>query len=288
MIAKETYHNNQLIFSNLKEFCEPVKATGFSIKYVLNGTEVYTLNNEQHVVKNNQYLLSNIEKEGVVEIESKQFVKGICISIDRNLIKQVVDYILQPDSNCVEEAVTNFFTTSNFLDNYYNDIDTKVGSLLKGLPFNTTEGFSCQHNEDRADFFYKLAEAIVQDQMPVFKQLHNIPSIKYSTKKDLYKRIQKALEFIDSSFENDLTINNIATHSCMSEYHFYRLFKQVQGISPMQYIIKKRLEKAKQLIVKQQMTIGEVALHTGFADVFSFSKMFKKHFQMSPSSLLKK
>jgi predicted nucleotidyltransferase len=108
MIAKETHHNNQLIFSNLKEFYEPVKATGFSIKYVVCGTEVYTLNNEQHIVKNNQYLLSNIEKEGVVEIESKQLVKGICISIDRNLIKEVVDFVIQPDSNCVEEDVTNF------------------------------------------------------------------------------------------------------------------------------------------------------------------------------------
>lgn len=288
MIAKETYQNNQLIFSNLKEFYEPVKATGFSIKYVVNGTEVYTLNNEQHIVKNNQYLLSNIEKEGVVEIESKQLVKGICISIDRNLIKEVVDFVIQPDSNCVEEDVTNFFTTTNFLDSHYNDVDTKVGVLLKGLPFNETNGFSCQNNEARADFFYKLAEAIVQDQMPVFKQLHNIPSVKYSTKKDLYKRIQKSIEFIDGSFENDLNINNIATHSFMSEYHFYRLFKQVQGISPMQYIIKKRLEKAKQLIVIQQMPITEVALHTGFTDVYSFSKMFKKYFQMSPSSLLKK
>jgi AraC-like DNA-binding protein len=107
---------------------------------------------------------------------------------------------------------------------------------LKGLPFNETNGFSCQNNEARADFFYKLAEAIVQDQMPVFKQLHNIPSVKYSTKKDLYKRIQKSIEFIDGSFENDLNINNIATHSFMSEYHFYRLFKQVQGISPMQLL----------------------------------------------------
>lgn len=288
MIAKETYHNNQLIYSNLKEFYEPVKATGFSIKYVVSGTEIYTLNNEQHIVKNNQYLLSNIEKEGVVEIESKQLVKGICISIDRNLIKQVVDFMIQPDSNCVEEELTNFFTTSNFLDSNYNDADTKVGKLLQSLPLNTTEGVSYQSNEPKTDFFYNLAEAIVQDQMPLFKQLHNISSIKYSTKKDLYKRIQKAKEFIDSSFENDLTISNIATHSFMSEYHFYRLFKQVQGISPMQYIIKKRLERAKHLIVKQQMPISEVALHTGFTDVFNFSKMFKKHFQASPSSLLKK
>lgn len=288
MLTKETYHNNQLIYSNLKEFYEPVKATGFSIKYVVSGTEIYTLNNEQHIVKNNQYLLSNIEKEGVVEIESKQLVRGICISIDRNLIKQVVDFIIQPDSNCVEEELTNFFTTSNFLDSHYNDADTKVGNLLQSLPFNAAEGVCYQSNETQTDFFYNLAEAIVQDQMPVFKQLHNISSIKYNTKKDLYKRIQKAKEFIDSSFENDLTVNNIATHSFMSEYHFYRLFKQVQGISPMQYIIKKRLEKAKHLIAQQQMPINEVALHTGFTDVFSFSKMFKKHFQMSPSTLLKK
>lgn len=288
MIVKETYQNNQLIFSNLNEFYEPVRATGFSIKYVVSGTEVYTLNNEQYVVKSNQYLLSNIEKEGMVEIESKQLVKGICISIDKHLLKQVLDFIVKPDSSCVEEDITNFFITSNFLDCYYNNTDTKVGSFLQRLSCTQqAEVFKYAIQTAEPDFFYKLAEAIVQDQMPVFKQLQNIPSVKYSTKKNLLKRINKAKEFIDCNFENSLTIHDIATYALLSEYHFYRLFKQVQGISPTQYIIKKRLEKARQLIATKNGSISEVALHTGFSDVFSFSKMFKKHFNIPPSSLLK-
>lgn len=278
-------HSNQLIFSNLKEFYKPVNAAGFSIKYVLNGTEVYTLNHEQHIVKSGQYLLSNIEKTGVVEIESKQLVKGICISLDKQLLQQVVAYKLKPDSCCVEEKLTNFFTTSNFLDHQYNDNNTSVGALLKQMNFNQPEGFKSISNFN-TEFYYNLAERIVIDQIPVFKQLQSINTIKAATKKDLYKRILRAQAFMDAHFLNEYAVIDFAKIACLSEYHFYRLFKQVHQISPLQYINHKRLVFAKELISQQQLSITNAAITCGFADVFSFSKAFKKHFNITPSSLL--
>jgi hypothetical protein len=50
---------NKIVFSSLHEYYEPVSAGGFSIKYVVDGTEIYTLNNEQHIVTANSYLLCN-------------------------------------------------------------------------------------------------------------------------------------------------------------------------------------------------------------------------------------
>ena len=82
-------------------------------------------------------------------------------------------------------------------------------------------------------------------------------------------------------------IKEIADHCGMSEYHFFRLFKAVIGISPHQYLIRKRIENAHALLSDKSHSVSDVAFLCGFADVFSFSKAFKKHTGTPPSLLLK-
>jgi AraC-like DNA-binding protein len=65
------------------------------------------------------------------------------------------------------------------------------------------------------------------------------------------------------------------------------LFKKVVGVSPHQYILSKRLELGKELLEKKQMPVSAAALESGFADVFSFSKAFRKHFGVSPTHFSK-
>jgi AraC family transcriptional regulator len=72
----------------------------------------------------------------------------------------------------------------------------------------------------------------------------------------------------------------------LSEFHFIRLFKQSFSISPYQYIIQCRLAHA-QTLLANHVSIANTAFDTGFADVFSFSKAFKKAFGMSPSGFVK-
>ena len=68
-----------------------------------------------------------------------------------------------------------------------------------------------------------------------------------------------------------------------TEYHFYRLFKSVFGISPHQKLVQNRLHFACNLLRSRKATVTEAALSGGFPDVYSFSKSFKKHFGFSPS-----
>ena len=136
-------------------------------------------------------------------------------------------------------------------------------------------------------FFYQLSETIIADQVPIFKQLQAIPSIKSATKKDLFKRISLGKEYIENYFFLPLTIEKIAKESCMSEYHFFRLFKIVFGISPNQYIIQKRLEHGQKILKQDRYLVSTAAVESGFSDIFTFSKAFKKHFGYSPSGIFR-
>lgn len=277
---------NKLVLSSLSRYYKPVNATGFSVKYVLDGTEVYTLGEEQYVVGPGSYLLSNRYKDGQVEIESNQPVKGICITLSPDLITSVVASMRRPDTSFPDEELGQFFNSDLFPDDQYHAQETHLGGALHALS-QKLDNNRLEPDGLGIEFFYSLAEHIIRDQMPVFKQLQAIPSVKTATKKELLKKIRKGKAFIDASFTAAIDVEMVAKQACLSEYHFFRLFKKSTGITPHQYILQKRLEKAKQLL-QQQVPVSDTALHCGFADVFSFSKSFKKQFGFSPSRFMEK
>lgn len=90
--------------------------------------------------------------------------------------------------------------------------------------------------------------------------------------------------YIDSNFKSHLSIEEIAKECGLSEYHFHRLFKSVYGNSPYQYILNKRLNLALEKLKKGNDTLTDIAYEIGFADIYSFSKAFKKNYGVPPSA----
>jgi AraC family transcriptional regulator len=280
-------NSNTVVFSNLSEFYAPVFSKGFAIKYVAEGTELYTLNQQRYQVGAEQYLLCNSTKEGHVEIESCHTVKGICINISPDLMLQAVASLQQPAAAFPDAELGLFFCSNYFLENQYNANTTGLGAALLQMS-QRMNSHSFNRNTLTIELFYSLAEKIIADQLPVFKQLQSLPGIKPATKRDLYKRLVRGRELMDSNFTQPLSIELVAKEACMSEYHFYRMFKKMMGISPHQYILQKRLKNGKQLLELHQLSVSDAAVECGFSDIYSFSKAFKQEFGVTPSSLLKK
>jgi AraC family transcriptional regulator len=277
---------NKVVFSALSDFYAPIDASGFSIKYVVDGTEVYHLNHEQYVVGPGSYLLSNSSKNGNVEIESRNTVKGICVTIAPEIVTEAAAGYCRPDSCYPDADLGSFLTTAYFPEDIFHDSETALGKTLHTLA-GSLNGELLSNSDFSMEFFYSLTEKIIEDQLPVFRQLQNIPSVKANTKKELYKNIKRSRAFMDACFTTDVQVQQVAREARMSEFHFYRLFKLIMGITPHQYILQKRLELAQQLL-QQQITVTDVSAECGFSDIFSFSKAFKKQFGFPPSQLLKK
>jgi AraC-like DNA-binding protein len=90
--------------------------------------------------------------------------------------------------------------------------------------------------------------------------------------------------------ENFLTISGIgevALASNLSEFHFFRSFKQAFGSTTYQYILNKRLELARAMLENHEIPITEIAATCNFPDLFTFSKAFKRHFGIAPSQFQK-
>lgn len=268
--------------SSLKEFERSLVSYEFAIKFVCEGVERYTVNNKSYTITPGSYLLMNGEKEGHVSIDSTKNVKGICLSVSNELIADVIATIQTPDTPVSDLQLSDFFYTEHFLENQYQARHTHLGRNLQAIStqIQTNVFTSEQINQE---LFYKLAESLVADQVQVFKQLQAIPTVKAETRRDLCRRVLKGKEFMDSNFTGSLTIEQIARMAGMSEYHFFRLFKQMIGLTPYQYILSSRLKTSAQLL-KTDYSVSDVAITMGFSDIYSFSKAFKKHFGLSPTS----
>lgn len=92
---------------------------------------------------------------------------------------------------------------------------------------------------------------------------------------------------IESHIFNDLSIEDLAVLSNMSLSSFKRKFKEVFNSSPAKYIKVKRLEKARELILKTNKRMAEIAFECGFHDPAHFSKSFMSYFKLTPSQLKK-
>lgn len=96
-------------------------------------------------------------------------------------------------------------------------------------------------------------------------------------------KIEKALKRIHGSYNSAMNVDSLAALVNMSPSAFHRAFNDVTASSPIQYIKKIRLNKARDLLREQQVRVSEAALHVGYESPAQFSREFKRYFGNSPS-----
>lgn len=92
------------------------------------------------------------------------------------------------------------------------------------------------------------------------------------------RKLRRALELIDERLDvgEGIALAEVAGAIDMSYYHFFRAFKQSMGVSPNQWIVGRRVERAKRLLAGTRLSIAEVALRVGFASQSHFSTTFRR------------
>ncbi|WP_193198855.1 helix-turn-helix domain-containing protein [Nostoc sp. MG11] len=98
--------------------------------------------------------------------------------------------------------------------------------------------------------------------------------------------LKQVAEYIHEHLHQDLKLVELSAIAQLSPYHFLRLFKQRMGITPHQYILQRRIEKAKHLLKHTDLSIAEIAMRTGFCDQSHLTRCFKRMVGMTPKQLL--
>ena len=101
------------------------------------------------------------------------------------------------------------------------------------------------------------------------------------------KKIQPAIDYMFKNYYKPLTNRELSELCEISEVYFRKTFTDIFGISPISYMHKTRIEKAKELFKGDFGKISDVATSVGYSNIYQFSKMFKIYTEISPSDYIK-
>jgi AraC family transcriptional regulator len=97
------------------------------------------------------------------------------------------------------------------------------------------------------------------------------------------QKLRAVLEYIHEHLDAELSLDHLAAVAHLSPYHFARLFKNSTGLPPHQYVIARRVERAKELLRgPERPPLAEVATELGFADQSHFTRHFKRLVGVTP------
>lgn len=99
-------------------------------------------------------------------------------------------------------------------------------------------------------------------------------------------KLQQATDYINDYLDRDLSLSELAAVVQMSPFHFARLFKESTGLAPHQFVIRCRVERAKELLVQGRMAIAGIATEVGFANQSHLTRHFKRIVGVTPKVVL--
>ncbi len=99
--------------------------------------------------------------------------------------------------------------------------------------------------------------------------------------------VRQAKSYIDNSIGRRLSVQDVAEAVNIHDRYLYSLFVQIEGVSPKEYILRRKLETARDLLENTDLSVSEIALAAGFPDVYSFSRLFHIKLGVSPSAYRK-
>jgi AraC family transcriptional regulator len=184
--------------------------------------------------------------------------------------------LLDPDF-VVQTAVENRFTSGFEFTEIYKNEDLLVQHI--GLALLAESDSETPSGRLYAD---SLIQTLI---LHLLKNYSTAGAIQESSGGGLsgYK-LRRVREFINANLEEDLSLAEIAAVADLSQFHFARAFRKSTGLTPQQYLMQQRIERAKQLLAKDDLPIVEISLRTGFKNQSHFTTLFRKFTKLTPKT----
>ncbi|SHK76847.1 AraC family transcriptional regulator [Bradyrhizobium lablabi] len=97
-------------------------------------------------------------------------------------------------------------------------------------------------------------------------------------------QLRRIKEFVDAHISKGIGISELANSVGLSQFHFIRAFKHSVGLSPYQYVLSERISVAKEMLLKRDLSIADVALTVGFSDAAQLNRVFRKLIGVTPTA----
>lgn len=115
-----------------------------------------------------------------------------------------------------------------------------------------------------------------------------VPAHRWRTRVDLFDQIAEARQYFDTASLPTVSIAEGAKRAGLSDFHFVRLFHEVVGMAPSDYLAGRKLTHAAKLLHDSDGSVMEIAIECGYQNASAFGRAFKRRHQISPAQYRKR
>lgn len=251
-----------------------------SLKCMSNGRALYRFDRSEVAVDDAGYLILNNRQPYSIEIASPTRVETFVLWFPDDWAEEVLRTTCEPVEGLLDEPARNSNVPATFFSRYTPHDDTvspKVRSLRAAFKSNhlIDDGWLEERLRD-------LLAAMLASQRTLKDDIGNLPAVRASTREELWKRLNRARDYLHANLRRPIGLSDAAVAACLSPFHLLRAFQVAFQQSPHRYLTQCRLDRAKFLLEKTNIPITEICFECGFASVGSFSTLFHKNCGMSP------
>lgn len=274
------FGRNIIVNAHVREASYRIHPDVLSVKCAFHGEEHYFGSNFYYKVDDAHYLIFNHGKSYGSTIDAKEDVESFTVHFSPAFEYDCYTAITASGQKLLDDpffAKTDRILFSENLqqhDSVVSPVLFKLRALSKDFDAFTGE---------ITETYFDLYSRMVARQKDVNQEMMNLPASRISTKKELFKRLNVARDYIKSCYKKPITLEEVAGVACLNRYYFLRQFRKAFNVTPHQYLIDVRLKEAVRLLGTGEKTVTEICHETGFSDLASFSKIFKKHYACPPT-----
>ncbi|HZF25642.1 MAG TPA: AraC family transcriptional regulator [Steroidobacteraceae bacterium] len=130
-----------------------------------------------------------------------------------------------------------------------------------------------------------LLERMLRNEVDTGRQVAALARARERTRREMFQRVARVTDLIHCAYEQPLTLPELATAARWSMFHMLREFKAVHGLSPHEYLQRRRTEAAVRLLQTSDLAVAEIAERVGFDDRSTLIRRLRRYHGLGPREL---
>lgn len=251
----------------------------FSLFYNLAGASQVTVDGYSAAVRPGFFFLTN--EAQTYDLEVPDFAETFNIHFGEQLMGEVQQYLAHKLPYILDHPVFEKERPFLFFNRIYPQ-SPAIRRLISQIHYQ-----SQHHDLDPIwleEQLYELLLSILILTQKDQQSIDQLPLLKQSTRAEIFKRLSLAVDLIYATYDQKVTLDELAACAYFSKFHFLRLFKVAFGQSPYQFISAIRIDKAKEWLRFTDWPIHLIAIRIGMENTSSFSRLFCQKTGVYPST----
>ena len=263
-----------------------------SIKAVVAGRAVWETEGRRYEVDPSSFIVVNEDQPYTVSVDGKEPAETFCLFFQHGVVEEIGRVLTIDDASLLDTPEAGHRERAGSVLSH--------GRLVPGFAFPSflardarlLDPLRQAHRmlsrgsapgpwlEDR---ILSLGETLIRIGSDARREIARVPAARASTRIELFRRLRRAVDLIEGSLDQPLSLDEVARAACLSPYHFHRLFTETHGETPHHFARRRRLERARERLERSEDSVTDICLDCGFESVTSFSTLFRRRFGLPPA-----